>query len=323
MQIEINEGTIVAGLDTDGKELTGTVMHVGDKYLKLHTGCKIIAETAQPVMTCKVVEVDLLQPMGAEEARSAIRWIKQAVNNVRSQLLELRDREGWKALGYTSWRECVNAEFEQHQSYLYRQLAAAEMEQQLSPSGDIGQIPEAHLRPLAKVPEAERPKVWSVVVESAPDGKLTGQHTAKVVRLMGYGEEPPKPSKLERVMPPLLRDSLALFFPNGYELQPDDPYASWGGSVLCWPGRDSDYWAEKLLFEGEKNPQGQYLGLFPAQTDTDWMKRLRQCDRCFIHTTIGFARPMVLVYQGRELTLFAETFSEIGDVFRLIPLERF
>jgi hypothetical protein len=85
---------------------------------------------------------------------------------------DLYEREGWSALGYQSWRECVVAEFKQGQAYLYRQLKAAQTEKVISPKGE-NSIPEKQLRPLTKLkgdPEAQR-EAWQKAVETAPDGK--------------------------------------------------------------------------------------------------------------------------------------------------------
>lgn len=68
----------------------------------------------------------------------------------RELLYKLHEYEGWKALGYGSWRQCVKAEFHKSQATLYNQLAAAAIEQQISTTGGIGSIPERVLRPLAR-----------------------------------------------------------------------------------------------------------------------------------------------------------------------------
>jgi hypothetical protein len=62
------------------------------------------------------------------EARSLVERIRSHINDARLLVLELYEKEGWKALGYTSWRECVVAEFEQSKSTLYRTLDAALIE---------------------------------------------------------------------------------------------------------------------------------------------------------------------------------------------------
>jgi hypothetical protein len=91
----------------------------------------------------------------------------------RHLVLELYEREGWSALGYNTWRECVTAEFNSSQAYLYRQLEAAQTEKVISPIGEK-EIPESQLRPLTKLkdnPDQQR-EAWQHAVESAPEGKV-------------------------------------------------------------------------------------------------------------------------------------------------------
>lgn len=86
--------------------------------------------------------------MTADEARSCVHSINENLNNARVLLLDLYDRKGWAALGYANWRDCVEAEFQQSKSYLYRQLEAGRIEREISPIGEIGRIPEGQLRGL-------------------------------------------------------------------------------------------------------------------------------------------------------------------------------
>lgn len=129
--------------------------------------------------------------MTAAEARSAIQEIKSRWNSLRATVLDLERRRGWEALGYASFRECVLAEFQGSESFLYRQLAAGEIEAEVEPTLPIGTIPERILRPLAKVPEGERKEVWEEAKAAAPDGQPTGPIVAKAVEAV----VPPAPKK--------------------------------------------------------------------------------------------------------------------------------
>lgn len=121
--------------------------------------------------------------MSEQEARTCVDTIRRGMENVRRSVYELYQRKGWLALGYSSWRDCVVAEFGQSKSQLYRELDAARIEANLqrdnvSPIGEIGAIPEGQLRPLAALPAEQQREVWERAVETAPDGKLTGAHVA-------------------------------------------------------------------------------------------------------------------------------------------------
>lgn len=112
-------------------------------------------------------------PMLAQEARFCVEKIKVHMGGARALLLELYERRGWEVLGYSSWRECVVTEFAQSQTHLYRQLQAGLTERELSPNGEIGRIPESHLRELASVPASERAEVWQQAQERSGNGRVT------------------------------------------------------------------------------------------------------------------------------------------------------
>lgn len=118
--------------------------------------------------------------MTVEEARACIDAINGAMTSARASLWELYHRKGWQSLGYSSWRECVVAEFEQSKSQLYRQLEAAEIEHQISPRGEIGSIPERHLRPLAALTPDQQREAWRKALDTAPNGKITGTHVQTI-----------------------------------------------------------------------------------------------------------------------------------------------
>ena len=176
--------------------------------------------------------------MTAEEARRRVTAINSQLNNVRALLLDFHDREGWKALGYESWVECVKEEFGQSKAYLYRQLGAAQIEQRIleaekSPIGDsteispIGEksddyddyppfdsvgpapIPESHLRPLASLPEEEQATIYHLAKETAPDGRLTAAHVERVVEEVTDRQTTTRKKRKESPAPE-----------SGYELPP-------------------------------------------------------------------------------------------------------
>jgi site-specific DNA-methyltransferase (adenine-specific) len=94
--------------------------------------------------------------MALAEARTCVGEINRHLESARVQLLELYEREGWRALGYGSWRECVMAEFHRSQSALYRALEAARVEQELFPTLGKVSLDESHLVALAPLPVKEQ-----------------------------------------------------------------------------------------------------------------------------------------------------------------------
>lgn len=126
--------------------------------------------------------------MTEQEARACVTRINTHMNSARLELLRLYEGRGWQALGYASWRECVTAEFEQTQTHLYRQLAAAEIERRISPIGEIGVIPETYLRPMTKLTPMEQPLAWDEA-NARTNGKPTARVVEDVVREM-RGDSP-------------------------------------------------------------------------------------------------------------------------------------
>jgi hypothetical protein len=127
-------------------------------------------------------------PLCADDARSLIERIRTHINDARKLVLELYEGEGWKPLGYNSWRECVVAEFDHSRQHLYRLLDAAiverniaqvvENQQTVSPMGD-NPIPERVLRPLAKLAPEQQRETWQTATRLSP--KPTAELVAKIV----------------------------------------------------------------------------------------------------------------------------------------------
>jgi hypothetical protein len=113
------------------------------------------------------------------EAESLVKRIQSHITDARALVLELYEREGWKALGYDSWRECVVTEFAQSQSRLYQLLDAAQVEKNISTNGGK-QIAERVLRPLAKLEPEQQRKAWEAAIESSP--KPTAELVARMAR---------------------------------------------------------------------------------------------------------------------------------------------
>jgi hypothetical protein len=156
-----------------------------------------------------------IKPMIYKEAREVVDQINSNMNNVRYLVLDLYEREGWTALGYASWRECVTAEFKQGENYLYKQLAAAQMEKNICTIVQKEQIPEGQLRPLSKLEPDQQRTAWQKAVSTAPDGKVTAAHVSKIVKEMS-GEQP-KPYILKPHEPIIKQELISEDFQLAYD----------------------------------------------------------------------------------------------------------
>ncbi|MCK9228240.1 MAG: hypothetical protein M0P30_10690 [Syntrophorhabdaceae bacterium] len=144
----------------------------------------------------------ILQTMTSEEARTCVTEINNNLRSTRSLLLDLYEREGWKALGYTSWRECVTTEFKQHQSYLYRQLEAAKAEKNILPilkHSPIDEIPESHLRPLSSLSLSDQREAYQRAIETAPDGKVTAKQVEEIAREIRTARRQERKKRVDRL----------------------------------------------------------------------------------------------------------------------------
>jgi hypothetical protein len=134
------------------------------------------------------------------QAMSLCDRIRKGLDDVSQLIYDLHEGQGWTALGYMTWKECVAMEFHHSEWWGKNQLRIAEVRKALPPppqapergKGQGGAPP--HLSPqsgralseLAKVPEAGRPAVLARAAEHS-DGKPP---TAKDIR---RAAKPPKP----------------------------------------------------------------------------------------------------------------------------------
>lgn len=131
--------------------------------------------------------------MTKEEAEECVTEIRHASHRMRELLVDLYERDGWKALGYESFADCAQQEFDASVAYMYRQLAVGELEKRL-PIGDIGDNRESHLRPLITTLKDDdmRVEAWNLAyaMEKSPTAS-TFQNAAYTVAMSNMVEELP------------------------------------------------------------------------------------------------------------------------------------
>ena len=134
--------------------------------------------------------------MTEEEARTCVEQINQNLANVRALLLELHEREGWRALGYDSWSQCVQAEFgDRHRSYLYRQLDAARIEAGSDRIG-VGDLPESHLRVIASALRGDNEGAKLAVGRALDEGAETADDFKRAAQEVWVERHLPRQSTL-------------------------------------------------------------------------------------------------------------------------------
>ena len=123
---------------------------------------------------------DLIQlEMTLDEARETDRLIKRHINHTRYLLLDMRDRKGWKVLGYASFKDYGEKELGYKETHIYQFVDAAEISLQLGYDSAIAESTpkESQLRPLKSVPEEERKAIWEEATRKAKEehARLTAQ----------------------------------------------------------------------------------------------------------------------------------------------------
>ncbi len=139
-----------------------------------------------------------ITPMSEQEAWECVSAIKENMESLRFMLLELHRRRGWEALGYDSWDDCATQEFGRSRSYVFKLLAAAQVEESLgslvkSPIGDSVDIPVSQLTKLAKLPPDQQVEglLRANEIAQAQGKKRNAVHVAQAVKLVKQKSELP------------------------------------------------------------------------------------------------------------------------------------
>ncbi|HRF96439.1 MAG TPA: hypothetical protein PLZ51_14635 [Aggregatilineales bacterium] len=134
----------------------------------------------------------ILPPMSADEARACVQSIKAKMLDLKTAVYDLWQRQGYIALGYTSFHACLKGEFgDVSAGHLYRLKDAAVIEGELRMSEDSPlekSLPEAHARQLKLLPNgADRITAYrKATILAKGDGapRPTIGHVQKAVELV-------------------------------------------------------------------------------------------------------------------------------------------
>lgn len=127
--------------------------------------------------------ITVIMPMTEAEAHKCLSEIKGHLRTARRKILELYEREGWRALGYESFQECMEQELDYSFQHGYRLVIAEKIEQSIRvlPGANplpADPIPERHLRVLGKY--ADNPNDQRRIYEDAQALAATEGAGAKV-----------------------------------------------------------------------------------------------------------------------------------------------
>lgn len=158
---------------------------------------RILVKTgSQPDSPAAEVKTVVAKELTQAAAHILCKRIRASLDSAGTDLLALQEGKGWKALGYTSWRECATAEFGKSESYLYRQLEAAKTAREISPIGEkIRQLSEGTIRPLTGLAQQDKITVVEAVL-AKNDGKVTAAAIQAVVAERHPAKAKSKPKAL-------------------------------------------------------------------------------------------------------------------------------
>ena len=300
----------------------------------------------------------VFKPLNDVEARALCDRVRESISQVRGLLLALYEGEGWRALGYQSWRECVVSEFEQSKSFCYRALAAARVERNFSQIGNIdaSQIPEGHLLPLTDMEPDQQVEAYQLALQLGKDkDRVTIRDVkAAVKQLTGKGLALSNPDAHDEHYTPDWIWQAAARVMGGIDLDPASnshthPHVSEAkrhythednGLLWWWLGRiwlnppyckteDSSLmlWMQALTASYDAGLLTEACVLVPAYTDTGWWEALMAlgpviCAPKGRLTYVGNdspARyPSAIAYIGENLSGFWHEFRPHGRIYQEI-----
>lgn len=290
--------------------------------------------------------------MTEAEARQAVTDIRVGLVSIGDRLLELYEREGWRALGYDSWRECAQAELGFRQSHVYRLLDAARVERNISPIGENALAPnEFQARPLTQLEPEDQRVVWQRVIEESHgnNGKITGATVQRMVEKVKTPHVSHNSGNNEWYTPPEYITAANAVM-GGIDLDPasseianrtvgaaafyteedDGLCQSWGGRVWMNPPYASSMigsFAEKLAFHVKRGDVSEACVLVNNATETGWFNAILNVASCvcFIRSRVRFVdmhgnpsgaplQGQALLYIGDKIEAFALACVSFGTV---------
>jgi len=246
---------------------------------------------------------------------------------VGTALAHIRDNRLYHP-AYTSFDRYCTERWEMRSQSANRMIAAAATIVHLEPIGSTLPTSEHQVRSITQLDPDDQRAVWQEAVETAPNGKVTGAHVARIVRAMA-GHDPDDSSMdvhyssatPEWYTPSHIIDHIVEFFdeidldpcsnsktnPNVpalavYTESDDGLMQPWFGRVYCNPpyGSGIGRWIDKARNEyeaslnrpDEDEPEmfvvESVIMLLPARVGSKWFRALRDYAVCFLHGRLTF-----------------------------------
>jgi phage N-6-adenine-methyltransferase len=281
------------------------------------------------------------------------RVIERGLNTfveVGAALLEIRDSGLYKG-GYRTFEEYCHRRWKMKQSRAYQYMDAAGVVGNLQSSTIVELLPanEAQVRPLVSLPPEQQFQVWQQVVETAPEGKITGAFVQEVVEKTIKPHVSHNSGENEWYTPPQFIEAARLAMgsidtdPASSELanrtvqagkyytaEQDGRDKKWGGNVWMNPPYSQPLITEFIDAFVRKYNAGEFQQacvLVNNATETNWYQSLLTYASavCFIKGRVKFIdksgnpsgaplQGQTVLYFGNREKSFIDAFSEFGIV---------
>ena len=120
-----------------------------------------------------------------------------AFYEVGRALMEIRDNNYYSdVLGYETFEAYCRERWDFTGRYARDLMASTRVIENIG-TGTIVPVTESQCRPLAKLEPQQQVQAWEMAVETAPEGKVTARHVARIVKGMVTDEHEKKVHKIK------------------------------------------------------------------------------------------------------------------------------
>jgi phage N-6-adenine-methyltransferase len=280
------------------------------------------------------------------------RVIERGLNTfveVGAALLEIRDNRLYRGREYDTFEDYCRGQWKWTRQHANRLIASTEVMRNLEPQGSILPTSEKHVRPLVGLPPEQQFQVWQQVVETAPEGKITGAFVQEVVDKVvkphvshnsGENEWYTPAQFIEaarRAMGSIDTDPASSGLANEtvkakkyYTAEDDGRDQKWGGNVWMNPPYSQPLISEFIDAFAIKYNAGEFnqaCVLVNNATETNWYQSLLVYASavCFLKGRVKFIdkngnpsgaplQGQTVLYFGNKEKSFIDAFSEFGII---------
>lgn len=115
----------------------------------------------------------------------------QSFYELGNALREIRDNRLYRdVLGFDTFDEYIKVRWDFNKRHAYRMIDSANVVNCLCPMGHIIPSNERQARPLTKLEPEKQIEAWQMVIDIAPEGKITAALVTKIVKQIEKKDDP-------------------------------------------------------------------------------------------------------------------------------------